>query len=59
MGAVEEEKKRIIIIKSLRSYIFVGETKMFTGNETYQRALLHWNRAASQGMSSATRMGIL
>ena len=26
-----------------------GESRIFHQNETYQRALLHWNRAASQG----------
>ena len=28
---------------------FSGEASLFTANETYQRALLHWNRAALQG----------
>ena len=28
---------------------FLGESRIFNQNETYQRALLHWNRAASQG----------
>ena len=29
---------------------FLGESRIFNQNETYQRALLHWNRAASQGL---------
>ena len=30
-------------------YIFTGEIAMFGANETYQRALLQWQRAAAQG----------
>ena len=29
--------------------MFLGETEMFNYNETLQRALLQWNRAATQG----------
>ena len=34
--------------------LITGESQMFAAQETYQRALLHWSRAASQGRQFST-----